>query len=205
MKELEKTKRISIASVLFILIVLIALLAYKRPKHLYSENTKSTLEKISTNEYFVSLSDINFPDNVLIDIRNKYEFEKGHLENAINIYAPEILSDKNSEIFEKLNEDGKTIILYGNSPGEVVTPFMILHQLGVANIKILSSEISYLENNLNSKEVEVETYQNDVTAYIQESIKKAAIVEKPKPVVVKTPKKIIPIKKKKKMPVEGGC
>ena len=82
---------------------------------------------------------------------------------------------------------------------------MILHQLGVANIKILSSEISYLENNLNSKEVEVETYQNDVTAYIQESIKKAAIVEKPKPVVVKTPKKIIPIKKKKKMPVEGGC
>jgi rhodanese-related sulfurtransferase len=205
MKELEKTKRISIASVLFILIVLIALLAYKRPKHLYSENTKSTLEKISTNEYFVSLSDINFPDNVLIDIRNKYEFEKGHLENAINIYAPEILSDKNSEIFEKLNEDSKTIILYGNSPGEVVTPFMILHQLGVANIKILSSEISYLENNLNSKEVEVETYQNDVTAYIQESIKKAAIVEKPKPVVVKTPKKIIPIKKKKKMPVEGGC
>jgi len=205
MKELEKTKRISIASVLFILIVLIALLAYKRPKHLYSENTKSTLEKISTNEYFVSLSDINFPDNVLIDIRNKYEFEKGHLENAINIYAPEILSDKNSEIFEKLNEDSKTIILYGNSPGEVVTPFMILHQLGVANIKILSSEISYLENNLNSKEVEVETYQNDVTAYIQESIKKAAIVEKPKPVVVKTPKKIIPIKKKKKIPVEGGC
>ena len=144
MKELEKTKRISIASVLFILIVLIALLAYKRPKHLYSENTKSTLEKISTNEYFVSLSDINFPDNVLIDIRNKYEFEKGHLENAINIYAPEILSDKNSEIFEKLREDSKTIILYGNTPGEVVTPFMILHQLGVANIKILSSFVCFI-------------------------------------------------------------
>ena len=205
MKELEKTKRISIASVLFILVVLIALLAYKRPKHLYSENTKTTLEKISTNEYFVTLNDINSPDNVLIDIRNKYEYEKGHLENAINIYAPEILSEENTEIFEKLKEDSKTIILYGNTPGEVVTPFMILHQLGVANIKILSSEISYLENNLNSKEVEVETYQNDVTAYIQESIKKAAIVEKPKPVVVKTPKKIIPIKKKKKMPVEGGC
>ena len=43
MKELEKTKRISIATTLFILIVLIALLAYKRPKHLYTVNTLDTL------------------------------------------------------------------------------------------------------------------------------------------------------------------
>ncbi|REE82178.1 rhodanese-related sulfurtransferase [Lutibacter oceani] len=205
MKELEKTKRISIASVLFILVIIIGLLAYKRPKHLYSENTISTLEKISTNEYFVTLNDINTPDNVLVDIRNQFEYEKGHLENAINIYAPEILTDENSEIFEKLKTDNKTIILYGNTPSDVVSPYMILYQLGIDNIKILSSEITYFENNLISKDVAIEKYQNDVNAFIQESIKKAAIEVKPKPDIVKTPKKIIPIKKKKKMPVEGGC
>jgi len=42
MKELEKTKRISIASVLFILVVLIGLLTYKRPKHMYAVNSKTT-------------------------------------------------------------------------------------------------------------------------------------------------------------------
>ena len=47
MKELEKTKRISIAAVLTILVVLIALLSYKRPKHLYTVNTHDTLEKIT--------------------------------------------------------------------------------------------------------------------------------------------------------------
>ena len=49
MKELEKTKRISIAAVITILVVLIAVLSYKKPKHLYANNTKSTLEKITNN------------------------------------------------------------------------------------------------------------------------------------------------------------
>jgi len=204
MKELEKTKRISIASVLFILAVIIGLLAYKRPKYLYNENTKSTLEKISSNKYFVSLNKIDSPNTVLVDIRNQFEFEKGHLQNAINIYAPEILTDENYEVFKKLKNDKKTIILYGNTPSEVVSPYMILYQLGIDNLKILSSEISYSENKLISKNVEIEKYQNDVTAFIQESIKKSAIEVKPKP-IVKIPKKVIPIKKKKKMPVEGGC
>jgi len=45
MKELEKTKRISIAATLFILAVIIGLLTYKRPKNIYAINTKDTLEK----------------------------------------------------------------------------------------------------------------------------------------------------------------
>ena len=59
MKELEKTKRISIAAVLTILVVIIALLSYKRPKHIYAVNTQETLEKITTNNYFVSLNEID--------------------------------------------------------------------------------------------------------------------------------------------------
>ena len=173
---------------------------------LTSCNNNSNSLEVAVKLLYITSSFINLPivplplsmsDIILSTLANVF--------SKFLMVWPKFADAIESEIFEKLNEDGKTIILYGNSPGEVVTPFMILHQLGVANIKILSSEISYLENNLNSKEVEVETYQNDVTAYIQESIKKAAIVEKPKPVVVKTPKKIIPIKKKKKMPVEGGC
>ena len=44
MKELEKTKRISIAAVLTILLVIIALLSYKRPSHLYTESVDKSLE-----------------------------------------------------------------------------------------------------------------------------------------------------------------
>ncbi|WP_372793638.1 rhodanese-like domain-containing protein [Lutibacter sp.] len=205
MKELEKTKRISIASTLFILIILIAVLSYKRPKHLYKANSKITLEKMISNDYFVSLDEINNPDYVLIDVRSQFEFEKGHLENALNIYAPEILSDDNTAVFEELKEKNKTAILYGKNPNDVNAPFMLLYQLGYDNLKILTVENSYNENKLITKNTEIEKSVADVNAFIAESIKKASINSDKEVVVKKVVKKVITVKKKKKAPAEGGC
>ena len=204
MKELEKTKRISIAATLFILAVIIGLLTYKRPKNIYAINTKDTLEKITSKNYLVTLNDLNNPDDVIIDIRSQYEYEKGHLENAINIYAPEILSEDNLKVFDELKESNKTAILYGNNPQEVNAPFLILYQLGYENIKLLTIENSYLQNKLISKNSEIEKSEADVAAFINESIKKANTVETVK-VAVAPPKKVITIEKKKKAPAEGGC
>jgi rhodanese-related sulfurtransferase len=202
MKELEKTKRISIAAVLFILAVLIGLLTYERPKHLYAINTKSTLEKLTSDDYLITLNDLNDPDQVLIDVRSQFEFEKGHLENAINIYTPDILSDENSDIFEELKETNKTVVLYGKNPQEVNPPFLILYQLGFDNIKMLAIENSYLQNKLITKNSEIERSEADITTFINESRENASmpIAEE----VVSAPKKIITFKKKKKV-AEGGC
>jgi rhodanese-related sulfurtransferase len=205
MKELEKTKRISIASVLFILVVLIGLLTYKRPKHAYAVNSKTTLENVTTEDFLISLEAIENNDYALIDIRNEYEFQKGHLKNAINIYAPEILNEINTTTFKKLQEENKTIVLYSNNPNEVIAPFMILYQLGVKNLKIASINNSYYQNKLITQTTDIEKPVADINAFINESIKKAAQQPKPEPVVKAPPKKVIPIKKKKKMPVEGGC
>ncbi|MEX1383554.1 rhodanese-like domain-containing protein [Lutibacter sp.] len=205
MKELEKTKRISIASVLFILVVLIGLLTYKRPAHMYAINSKTTLENITTDNYLISLEGIENKEYVLVDTRNEFEFQKGHLTNAINIYAPEILNEENASIFNKLQEENKTIVLYSSNPNDVVAPFMVLYQLGYKNLKIAAINNSYTQNELISKNITVEKSVADINAFINESIKKAAQKPKPKPVVKAPPKKVIPIKKKKKMPVEGGC
>ena len=204
MKELEKTKRISIAAVLFILAVIIGLLAYKRPKYIYAVNTKSTLEKLTSDNYLITLNELNNPDFVLIDIRNQYEFEKGHLENAINIYAAEILSDENSGLFDELKKTNKTAVLYGNNPQEVNAPFLILYQLGYNNIKLLAIENSYLQNKLITKNSAIEKSRADISTFINESRENASI----KPItedIVKAPKKVITIKKKKKAAAEGGC
>ena len=214
MKELEKTKRISIAAVLTILVVLIALLSYKRPKHLYAVNTHDTLEKVVNPNYFMVQNEIDNANHVLIDIRDVYDFEKGHLENAINMPSPEILSEENSEILEDLKEENITIIMYGKVPNQVIAPYMILSQLGFDNLKLLMVENTYDQNKLITKNVAVENSTADVNAFIQESIKKteeamkkANIAVKPKyiPKAVAAPTKVVPVKKKKKMPVEGGC
>ncbi|HCE55178.1 MAG: rhodanese-like domain-containing protein [Lutibacter sp.] len=205
MKELEKTKRISIAATLFILAVIIGLLTYKRPKNIYAINTKDTLEKITGDNYIITLNELNNPDFVLIDIRNQYEFEQGHLENAINIYAAEILSVDHIKVFDELKESNKTAVLYGNNPQEVNAPFLILYQLGFDNIKLLAIENSYLQNKLISKNTVIEKSEADVTAFINESVNKATTAETLKKVVIAPPKKVITVQKKKKAPAEGGC
>ncbi len=204
MKELEKTKRISIAAVIFILAVIIGLLTYKRPKNTYAINTKSTLEKITSENYIVALNELKNPEYVLIDIRNQYDFEKGHLENAINIYAAEILSADNIKVFKELEISNKTAVLYGNNPQEANAPFLILYQLGYDNIKLLAIENSYLQNKLITQNSEIEKSEADVSAFINESIKKANTTPVVK-VVAAPPKKVITIEKKKKAPAEGGC
>ena len=183
MKELEKTKRISIAAMLVLLVIIIALLTYKRPKHIYTINTKDTLEKITGSDYFTSLEQINNPDYVLIDLRNRIEFEKGHLENAIHIYAPEILSEVNSTILEDLKEDNKTALLYGTHPNDVISTYMLLYQLGFDNTKVLSVENSYVQNKLITKNVTIEKSDSDINQFIAISIKNSAL--KPKPIAQK--------------------
>ncbi|MBT8317136.1 MAG: rhodanese-like domain-containing protein, partial [Lutibacter sp.] len=125
MKELEKTKRISIAGTLFILIILIAVLSYERPKHLYKVNSAATLEKIITADYFVSLDEIENPNYILVDVRDQIEYEKGHLENAINITTTEILSDDNTDILNEIVEKEKVALLYGKNPNEVNGAFLM--------------------------------------------------------------------------------
>ncbi len=219
MKELEKTKRISIAAVLTILLVIIALLSYKRPKHLYTVNTQDTLEKVTNANYFMAQNEIDNAYHTLVDIRTPFDYDKGHLDTAINISSPEILSNESSDILNSIKKENKTIVLYGNNPNDAITPYMVLSQLGFENIKILTVENSYFQDKLITKNVAVENTAPDVNGFIQESIKKteeeeaikkAKAAAKPKYVapkakVVTAPKKVVPKKKKKKMPVEGGC
>lgn len=204
MKELEKTKRISIAAVLTILVILIALLSYKKPKHLYKNNPGVMLDNLTATNNFIELENVD-ESMQLIDVRNVYEFEKGHLENAINIYAHELLNPHNSTIIDSLQEQNKTLVLYGGTPDETLVPYMVLYQLGYINIKLLPISIEYEQNELVASHIKIEQSKYDIPEYIKASIKKAAV--KPKPLVkyIQPPKKVVPQKKKKKMPVEGGC
>jgi len=68
----------------------------------------------------------------------------------------------------------------------------------------MTVEISYSQNKLITKNIEIEKSITDVNAFISESIKKSAV--KPKPIIKKIPlKKVLPMKKKKKRVPEGGC
>ena len=161
--------------------------------------------QITSNNHFAYLEDLKAEEVALIDIRNQFEFEKGHLEGALNLYAPEILNEENSTILTNLKAANKTIILYGANPNEVTVSYLLLYQLGFNNIKIASIENTYNQNQLITKDVILEKSLADIKGFINESIKKAKIEAKPIPVKIAPPKKVITVEKKKKAPAEGGC
>ena len=203
MKELEKTKRISIATTLFILAVLIGLFTFQRPKNTFVHTTQKTLEKISDQSYLTSISEINNPKYVFVDVRSAYEFEKGSLKNAININTPDFLAEKNLKVFQELKNTEKTIVLYGKNPEEVNLPFLLLYQLGFDNVKLLTIELDYVQNRLFTKNSDVEISKNNIAAFIGASQKNAGV--KTKITKTKPLQKKIVVRKKKKRTAEGGC
>jgi rhodanese-related sulfurtransferase len=204
MKELEKVKRISIVSTLFILAILIGVLTFERPKNMYAINTKVTLEKLTANDYLILLNEINNPDIILIDVRSQFEYDKGYLKNAINISTPDILSQENQELFKEFKDNKKTVVIYGKNPQEANIPFLLLYQLGYDNLKLLAVENNYLQNKLITSQSEIEKPIADIKAFIDESTKNLKTTntetDKKEPI-----KKVITVQKKKKKAAEGGC
>lgn len=205
MKELEKVKRISIASTLFILVVLIGVLTFERPKNMYTLNTKNTLDNLMSKDYLISLNEINNPNLEIIDVRSQYDYDKGHLDNAFNISSSEILREENQSILSEFKDSNKTIVLYGQNPQEANIPFLILYQLGFDNMKVLSAEFDYLQNKLVSNTSIIEKPKADIKLFINESIKKSEATPTPKIKAVQPVKKTIILQKKKKKAPEGGC
>lgn len=208
MKELEKTKRISIAAVLSILLVLIALLNYRKPSYLYAQNTSTTLMKMDTTDYLVSPKGLETNSYVLVDVRNPFDYEKGHLPKAINIYSPELLSKDPVNRMKENLETGTTILLYGKNPNETLPVFMMLCQLDLGPVKILESRNYFEKDKLKTSYSEVEKPTSDIAGFIETSVKKANEAKKQslkKPVATPAPKKVAPKKKKKKKMPEGGC
>ncbi|MCH4552250.1 rhodanese-like domain-containing protein [Aestuariibaculum lutulentum] len=205
MKELEKTKQISIAATLFILAVLIGFLTYKRPKNTYAFNTKSTLEKITSTDYCLPYSLIENEDVAFIDIRNSFEYNKGHLENAINMPSVDIMSEASLKLLLDLKKSNTTTALYGSTPEEANIPFLILYQLGFDNLKILPVELSYSQNKLITKESKIENLPYDINGFIMDSKKHLDSSNTIVPPNANVPKKVITVEKKKKRKAEGGC
>ena len=206
MKELEKTKRISISAVLFLLVIIIAVLTFERPKHVFENNTEAMLQEISNNKYLLTMSqleEIESSKYKLIDVRSNFEYSKGFLKDAVNISTNDILEDDNIKFLDELQESDKTAILYGENPDQANSAYMMLYQLGYENVYILSVQTNYSDNNFNIKNYELEKPTVNYAKLMQ---KLKFVPEKPKPKITKPkPKKVVPIKKKKKKKPEGGC
>ena len=69
-----------------------------------------------------------------IDIRTAELFAKGHVANAINIPVRQLLEPESIELFKELKGRHQTVVLYGSTELQAVSPWLLLQQLGYQNV-----------------------------------------------------------------------
>ncbi len=205
MKELEKTKRISISAVLFLLVILIGVLSFRKPKYVFEKDTATTLQKIMEGDYILTLDEFNSLDQSqydLFDIRSNFEYSKGHFKNAVNISIHQAFEDSTTKLLRGLKNGDKTIIIYGENPDEADSVWMLLYQLGYENVKILCVETEYTESKFQIKNYDLEKPSVNYAQVMAKAQSFSGNVSEPKK---SASKKVLPRPKKKKRVAEGGC
>lgn len=136
-------KRTFITVIIFIAIIVVGLLTIRSPKLKYVLSPEQTVELVTLEEqvmYPYELEDIfsgAIDTVILIDIRDKFEFGRGHIEGAENIAAITLLNQDNIKRLNQLKEDGMTVVIYGNDQLQANGPWMVFRQLGFDNVKLL--------------------------------------------------------------------
>lgn len=213
MKELTKTRRLIVSSIVFVLIIVIGLITFNKPEFEFKTSLQQTLDELYNidNEMIpedamdiIAYADSNY---IMIDLRNQYEYDKGHLENAINIPVTDILSEESIEFLNELQRDSIITVLYANDQIEANGPWMVLKQLGYENVKILLggydyfvAEVDFFDDSEIPEYFIEEPYMN-----FAEYIESISISNGEKTPAQKDIKQIVPVKRKKKVVSEGGC
>ena len=208
MKELEKTKRISISAVIFLLVIVVGLLTFKRPKTPFKVSAENTLKAIVDQAYILSLDDFEKMEAstfTLIDIRNNLDFDKGHNRDAINVPFSEFLEDNFIELIENNIKDDKLIILYSEYIFETNNAWILLYQLGYDHIKVLSTEICYANDEFSLNRVGLDDPEINYAETMEKAKTRSQKKIKSTYVLAPKKKKVVTNPKKKKRIPEGGC
>lgn len=211
-RPLANIRRLTIAVAIFAAIIVLGLLTIGKPKFKYKVTSEEMLEQILDAQYMVSpqeAKDLLAGDNgniKFVDLRNKYDFNIGHLEGALNIPNHNLLKKENLKLFE---DNSITYVLYGQEHLDANGSWMVLKQLGFDNFKILQGgyEGQMLDSLLTYGEESVYDY-NDILKQAEKEIYDLQKMVEAPPSPPKPKKKkvaVIPKKVVKEVVEEEGC
>jgi len=171
------------------------------------QEIKSRSELISPDELAQWLV-AKDPSIQLIDVRTPAEYERYHLDDALNIPLADILNKKYRDI---LDQDVKTNILYSNGTLFAQQAWMILRQLGYHNNYVLQGGLNYwFANILNPQAPSPFSPDEEQARFafykgVAQALGGSAMVVSTTPKKTTAPRKPILHRRKRKQAPEGGC
>lgn len=180
----------------------------------YKLTAAELLAEANTRSQFISPEEVadrivkKDPSLQIIDVRSKDEYEKFHIQGAINIPITDLLSPDYSAI---LDQDIKMNVFYSNGTITANQAWMITRQLGYNNNYVLEGGLNYwFESILSPKKPESTSSDEEFARYDFRKAASAALgggsveplsaAESPSAMPIKP---IIKSPKKKK--AAGGC
>jgi len=142
--EFTRTNWITFGVIATILVLIFGFIFLKTEKYTFKTPLDKELAEIKVASFQVSPQTVakailnNDKSIILVDVRSQFDFAKGHLPDAKNIYKVNLMNDDNMNFFATLKEGKKKAILYGSSASEANVPFMILKQMGIENLSYLA-------------------------------------------------------------------
>lgn len=142
-------KKTLITFVIFVVVIVVGLITLSGPRLKYKLTPQETIDMVAWEEDYVfpyELEDIisgAVDTIILIDIRNNFDFSRGHIPGAENISAVALLNKENIKRLQKLKDDGMVVLLYGDNLIHANGPWMVLQQLGFSNVKALMGGYDY--------------------------------------------------------------
>lgn len=208
MKELTRMNRLIVATTIFVFIIIIGLLTFRMPDYEYKVPAGELVAELVNSPGTITADEalanagVGNGRVVLVDLRNPYDFNRGTLENAINIPVSDILDEENMEYFRQLDEDSVTPVLFGENERVANGARMFLRQLGFKSFKVLEGGYGCLANKgvqEPSPACGGEEPILDYAAFMEALGGSGAAAADREPVTIQ------PVKRTKKTTTEGGC
>jgi rhodanese-related sulfurtransferase len=192
--------------VIFVIVIIAGLLTITQPRLKYALSPEQTISLVVSDNNGVTPEKLEnaltgSTENIeLIDIRNHYEFARGHIPGAKNISAVELLEKDNIKWLKQLQEDRFVVTIYGEDQMQANGPWMVLRQLGFDNVNVLLGGYQYY---MAYKTQKSQSYSPDKAEFNYAEVAKISSVggEANKP----AKKTTIVRRKKKGAAVAGGC
>lgn len=200
-------KKTVITMAIFVIVILAGLFTITNPRLKYALTPEQTVLLAASDKGGVAPDKL---DNILtgsttnaeiIDIRNHYEFARGHISGAKNISAIELLENDNIKWLKELQKNGFMVIIYDQDQLQANGPWMVFRQLGFDNVHVLLGGYQHYHAIKNQK---VKTYSPGMAEFNYAEVAKVSSTGDENS--NKQPKKTTIIRRKKKgAAVAGGC
>ncbi|WP_346855361.1 rhodanese-like domain-containing protein [uncultured Draconibacterium sp.] len=145
--------RTLIALSVFVILLVVGFLTMSKPLLSYQLDMNQSVTELSETEAYFYPWELEgvikkeTSDVVLFDIRNNFVFGQGHIPGAENISANNLITEENIKRLEELKNMNVTVVLYGDDELHANGPWMLFHQAGFDNIKLLLGGYNYYFDN----------------------------------------------------------